>query len=137
MHSTVLEELKNLQNHYHAKFDTSSSWDTEKSLLSVFEFYRNRMGLMEKIEMQNRKLKEKLEEVDEFKGGKGMVDGKEIEKRDGQIAQLNRHLNDISSKFETLKAEFANKEKTLASKMHEIEMMNLEVKDRRHAQSKL
>jgi uncharacterized protein involved in exopolysaccharide biosynthesis len=96
LHNAITEELKNLQNNHHAKFE--ASWDSEKNLASVFEFYRNKLGLMEKIEMQNRKLKEKLEDVDNFKGQKGGVDTKELERKESQILNLSRQLHEATSR---------------------------------------
>lgn len=42
--------------------------DIEKSLHQLFEFYHGRMALFDKIEAQNKKLKEKLEEIDDMPG---------------------------------------------------------------------
>lgn len=112
----ISDEMRNLQQSHHAKFDPS--WDTEKNLISVFEYYRSRLGLMEKIEMQNRKLKEKLQEIDDFKSPKAAHDNKEVEKKDAQIAQLTRQLNDITSKYESQNFDLSNKDKVIASRAH-------------------
>jgi hypothetical protein len=65
LHSIISEEIRYTHTHYHGKMEFGS--DTEKSLNHLFEFYHNKMALMDKIDTQNKKLKEKLEEVEDFK----------------------------------------------------------------------
>jgi hypothetical protein len=66
LHSIISEEIRYMHTHYNGKIEFGL--DTEKCLNHLFEFYHSKMALMDKIEAQNKKLKEKLEEVEYFKG---------------------------------------------------------------------
>lgn len=55
------EEIKYTQIHFHSRVEFGV--DIERCLQQLFEFYHGRMALFDKIEAQNRKLKEKLEEI--------------------------------------------------------------------------
>jgi len=68
--SLVNEEIKHTQIHFHSKVEFGI--DTEKCLHQLFDFYHGRMSLFDKIETQNKKLKEKLEQVEDFQNGSGV-----------------------------------------------------------------
>lgn len=129
----INEEIKHTQIHFHSKVEFGM--DSERCLRQLFDFYHGRMALFDKIELQNKKLKEKLDEIDDFQSGRVSQTGtqvteemqRELAKKDEQIQAASDKLSDTTNKLQhqlfvvkTLREELTEREQELSGIKHEL-----------------